>query len=216
MSLSGPEPGNRWCPSQCCALHCAADPRRSGQGLALPCCFLWMFLHSRLLRLVSNQSFLHKIKSSWIQWIYLLTYHILTKNIKNYFLEVSVLKQFWVPTNMEKGALGTTKKITICEEEDRSWSFLSWLPGPSFQESPEVRVEIDLRTPSANLKSPHGREGSLYCEMFQKHMFFCLGHTPKNIRVRCQRLNLEGAATLPSAGSQGYMTRTHYTDHNII
>jgi hypothetical protein len=38
---------------------------------------------------------------------------------------VSVLKQFWVPTNMEKGALGTTKKITICEEEDRSWSFLS-------------------------------------------------------------------------------------------
>ena len=116
-----------------------------------------------------------------------------------------------------KGCPGHHQKITICEEEDRSWSFLSWLPGPSFQESPEVRVEIDLRTPSANLKSPHGREGSLYCEMFQKHMFFFgLGHTPKNIRVRCQRLNLEGAATLPSAGSHGYMTRTHYTDHNII
>ena len=83
---------------------------------------------------------------------------------------------------MEKGALGTTKKITICEEEDRSWSFLSWLPGPSFQESPEVRVEIDLRTPSANLKSPHGREGSLYCEMFQKHTcFFLAWDTPQKI-----------------------------------
>ena len=188
MSLSGPEPGNLWCPSQCCALHCAADPGRSGQGLALPCCFLWMFLHSRLLRLVSNQSLLHKIKSSWIQWIYLLTYHILTKNLKNYFLEVSVLKQFWVPTNMEKGALGTTKKITICEEEDRSWSFLSWLPGPSFQESPEVRVEIDLRTPSANLKSPHGREGSLYCEMFHKHMFFWSGTHPKKYQSQVPKI----------------------------
>ena len=217
MSLSGPEPGNLWCPSQCCALHCAADPGRSGQGLALPCCFLWMFLHSRLLRLVSNQSLLHKIKSSWIQWIYLLTYHILTKNLKNYFLEVSVLKQFRLSHEHGKGCPGHHPKNyhlwggrqVLVFSFMTAWPFL---PGVSRSTSRNRSQDTECQSQITSWK---GRF-SLLWNVPKTHVFFGLGHTPKNIRVRCQRLNLEGAATLPSAGSQGYMTRTHYTDHNII